>query len=218
MIHFNFTTVMAPLTHWELLMDMLAVIMAYSIGSIPMGLLLGKWAGLGDIRQKGSGNIGATNLYRAGGKFIGVTTLTLDVLKTIIAILIGSYFSTQIVTRPMDPIYMAAAAAVIGHIFPVFLGGKGGKGIACFIGVLLVFHYKVAGIFAVAFLAIFLLKRMVSLASIVAILACIAYSLHRYPYDSHFLALLLVLTPLLIFAHRQNLQRLLRGTELQFSK
>src|SRR4051794_29208952 len=137
----------------------------YLIGSIPFGLVLTRLAGLGDIRQIGSGNIGATNVLRTGNKALAGLTVLFDLLKGSAAVWIGAELGPE-------PALAAAAAAVLGHMFPVWLGFRGGKGVATALGVLLALAWPVALIGAAAWLATALLFRYSSLAALVAAVLC----------------------------------------------
>lgn len=184
--------------------------LAYLLGSIPFGLLLTKLAGLGDIRQVGSGNIGATNVMRTGHKFLGVLTLFFDGGKGFLAV----WLVREMYGADMPPV--AGLFAVLGHVFPVWLHFRGGKGVATTIGVLLGLNWMLAGVVCGAWLAVFFMMRASSLASLIAI----GYSsIAAYVIDDYPVALLcLNLAALVIFTHRGNIQRLLTGREHTFNK
>src|SRR5690348_17005203 len=119
---------------------LVALVFGYLLGSIPFGLLLTRAAGLGDVRNIGSGNIGATNVLRTGNKKLAAATLLLDMLKGTVAVLVASHFGTE-------PAIAAGLGAFLGHLFPVWLGFKGGKGVATYIGVLLGLMWQAALLF-----------------------------------------------------------------------
>ncbi|MCA1576180.1 MAG: glycerol-3-phosphate 1-O-acyltransferase PlsY [Acidobacteria bacterium] len=186
------------------------VVLAYLIGSIPFGYLIVRMSGRGDVRQIGSGGTGATNVSRRAGKAAGVLTLLLDAFKGAIAVLIA--------TRAGDSSLIAAAAiaVIVGHIFPVWLGFRGGKGVATAVGVFLLlspFALLCAGI---AFLIVFRVTRYVSLGSITAA-AVIPFAGWFTGLRSGTLTSAVVGAALVIFAHRANIARLINGTEPKFS-
>jgi len=210
---------------------LLAFALGYLLGSIPFGLLLTRAAGLGDIRNVGSGNIGATNVLRTGNKWLAAATLLLDGLKGTVAVWLGSYFGIWQLAREAAAIaasqgagvaviapdgllpYAAAGGlgAFLGHIYPVWLGFKGGKGVATYIGVLLGLALP-AGL---AFCAIWLLTAAVTrYSSLAAIFASIATPLVVWLFGAPQLAVMLVpLSFLLLYKHSTNIQRLRAGTE-----
>jgi glycerol-3-phosphate acyltransferase PlsY len=177
---------------------------AYLLGSIPFGLLLTRFAGLGDIRQIGSGNIGATNVLRTGRKEIALATLLLDGGKGAVAILIA---------RQIGPnaALMAAGAAVLGHLFPVWLGFKGGKGVATTLGALLALAWPVGIGACLIWLIVALATRYSSLAALVAIVASPLLALQLADEPTALLALFLAV--LIVLRHGENIARLFRGEE-----
>ena len=185
----------------------------YLLGSIPFGLLLTRAAGLGDVRTIGSGNIGATNVLRTGNKKLAATTLVLDCLKGTAAVLLGYY-----VLGP-TPALAAGLGAFLGHVFPVWLGFKGGKGVATYIGVLLGLRPMLAVIFCAVWLVVALLGRYSSLSALVACMAVLAASwMFASPFQSIIVnppvtLVLSVMTALLYIKHRPNITRLAAGTE-----
>jgi acyl phosphate:glycerol-3-phosphate acyltransferase len=186
----------------------LGLVVAYLIGSIPFGLILAKAAGAGDVRQIGSGNIGATNVLRTGRKGLALATLVLDMLKGgLPAGLAYRYFGP-------DMAVVAGLGAVLGHCFPVWLKFKGGKGVATAAGVVLSLT-PITGLIVLAlFVLIALLTRYVSLASILAALAAgpVAFWLGHVQAGELYLALAL----LIVLNHAANIRRLLTGSELKF--
>ena len=182
-----------------------ALILGYFLGSIPFGLFFAFASGAGDVRKIGSGNIGATNVLRTGKKWAAVATLLCDGLKGAAAVLIARTF------LPPGCEIFAALAAVLGHIFPVWLGFKGGKGVATFLGICLALYWPVGLLVAATWLGAALIWRVSSLSALIAIALSSAYFLmfHRYAYA----ALALPLSLLIYWMHRENIHRLLAGTE-----
>ncbi|KUM27666.1 glycerol-3-phosphate acyltransferase [Mesorhizobium loti] len=182
----------------------LALIFGYLLGSIPFGLLITRAAGLGDVRQIGSGNIGATNVLRTGNKGLAAATLLLDALKGTAAALIAGHFSPEFGL-------LAGFAAFLGHLFPVWLGFKGGKGVATYLGVLLGLAWQGMLVFAVVWLATAFLFRYSSLAALVA---AVVVPIALYFISTPQIAGLFALMSLIVFIkHRANISRLLAGTE-----
>ena len=182
-----------------------ALAIGYCLGSIPFGLLLTRLAGLGDIRNIGSGNIGATNVLRTGRKELAAVTLLLDALKGTASVLIGSLIGGPEVAMA------GGLGAFLGHIFPIWLGFKGGKGVATYIGVLLGLHWPAALAFCIVWLTVAILTRYSSLSALVA---SAATPLLLWMTGKGWLAALAgVLTVLLAIKHSSNIQRLIAGTE-----
>jgi glycerol-3-phosphate acyltransferase PlsY len=181
-----------------------ALIFGYLLGSIPFGLLLTRAAGLGDVRSIGSGNIGATNVLRTGNKKLAAATLLLDALKGTAAVLLAKLAGP-------DLGLWAGLGAFLGHIFPVWLGFKGGKGVATYLGVLIGLAWQVALIFAAVWLLMAILFRYSSLA---ALTAAVAVPITLWFVTTPAVAgLFAVMSIILIFKHRANISRLLAGTE-----
>jgi glycerol-3-phosphate acyltransferase PlsY len=182
----------------------IALVFGYLLGSIPFGLLITRAAGLGDVRKIGSGNIGATNVLRTGNKGLAAATLLLDALKGTAAALIAGHFSPEYGL-------LAGFAAFLGHLFPVWLGFKGGKGVATYLGICLALAWPVGLLVAGTWLAMALLWRISSLSALIAIALSPAYFLafrhHAYS------AMALGLSLLIFWMHRENIRRLLKGTE-----
>ncbi len=188
----------------------LAIVTGYLLGSIPFGLLLTRAAGLGDVRAIGSGNIGATNVLRTGNKGLAAATLLLDALKGTAAVLLAKFgvFGQQ----PGPELqFLAGFAALLGHVFPIWLGFKGGKGIATYIGMLLGFFWQFAVIFCGIWLAVALLTRISSLSALAAVVAT-PFAIWAIGWPE---VAILLITPslLLIWKHETNIRRLLRGEE-----
>lgn len=183
----------------------LALVLGYLLGSIPFGMILTRLAGTQDLRSVGSGNIGATNVLRTGRKGLAAATLLGDMLKGTVAVIIAGRFGGP------DAAMLAALGAFLGHLFPVWLGFKGGKGVAVYIGVLLGLFWPAALAFCGVWLAVAWLTRYSSAAALVAS----AVTPPILWLDGHqTLALLfVVLSVLLWIMHRGNIQRLLARTE-----
>ena len=179
-------------------------LLGYLLGSIPFGLLLTRAAGLGDIRKVGSGNIGATNVLRTGHKGLAAATLALDALKGLVAVLIADQVGQLAAVG-------AGAGAVLGHMFPVWLGFKGGKGGATVLGVFLALSWPVAAVGAGVWLLTLVTLRYSSLATLLATGLAAASAWWLSPRPVAVLASVLVL---LVWAkHHENIRRLLAGTE-----
>ena len=188
----------------------LAAILGYLLGSIPFGLVLTKAAGLGDIRNIGSGNIGATNVLRTGNKALAAATLVLDALKGLVALLLARWLWGE------DAALVAGVAAMAGHAFPVWLGFNGGKGVATGAGVMLA-AAPWLGVTALAFwAAVFAATRISSAA---ALTACVVAPVGALLFGDMKLTLFaLGLSALITWRHKANIQRLLAGTEPRFGK
>lgn len=181
-----------------------ALLFGYLCGSIPFGLILSKLAGLGDIRNIGSGNIGATNVLRTGNKKIAASVLIADLLKGTIPVIIASQLSTQAAMA-------AAFGAFIGHLYPVWLKFKGGKGVATYIGVLLGLAPLAVLVFAVVWIGVAVFFRYSSLAALCA-LTIVPIALYALGY-LHFAALFAIISAIAIAKHHENIKRLLAGNE-----
>ncbi len=176
----------------------------YALGAIPFGLILTRAAGLGDVRSIGSGNIGATNVLRTGKKGLAATTLVLDALKGTLAAYLGSRISMEIGM-------VAAFGALMGHMFPMWLGFKGGKGVATYLGILFGLIWQVGLIFCAVWLATAMVSRMSSLA---ALAGCFIVPVALYGFGLHQLAgFFAFISIIVILKHRSNIQRLVTGTE-----
>lgn len=192
---------------------LLSLAIGYLLGSIPFGYLLVRIFLRKDIRAQGSGNIGATNVARSGAKGLGVVTLLLDLGKGLVAVLLAGWISGG----SEDVGAAAALAAVLGHVFPVWLGFRGGKGVATALGVLLALSPASAGILVLVFLGVFLATRFVSLASIVAAAAFPLIGFHFVRERTLAVVVTLLAIPILVIVkHHSNIRRLLQGTESRF--
>lgn len=198
---------MADFWTWQLTPQtaLAAIVIGYLLGSIPFGLLLTRMAGLGDVRNIGSGNIGATNVLRTGNKGLAAGTLLLDAFKGAAAVLIAAHFFGE------DAGVLAGFAAFIGHIFPVWIGFKGGKGVATYLGILLGLAPLMALIFAIVWLVIAFTTRYSSLSALVATLV-IPVVLWILGVDK-IAAAMAVMTVISWYKHRANIARLTAGTE-----
>jgi len=198
-----------------MVMDGLAALaIGYAIGSIPFGLLLARAAGKGDIRKIGSGNIGATNVLRTGSKKLAAATLLLDLGKGFLPVWMAWHLFDQPSAMPQaawGPVALAALGTVVGHCFPVWLGFKGGKGVATNAGVSFAIAWPIGLAYAVVWLSVLALARISSLAGMSAVVAAvIAAILAGRPV---FAPVLAIIALLVIALHRANLRRLVAGTE-----
>lgn len=182
----------------------LVLIGGYLLGSIPFGVILTRLAGAGDLRQVGSGNIGATNVLRTGRKGLAAATLLLDGLKGAVAVWLAQRFA------PPDQL-LAAAGAFVGHCFPVWLGFRGGKGVATLMGVVLALHWPLGLIYAAVWLGLLATLRISSVAGMAAAVSApvAAAALGRFD----LVLLLIALALIVLWRHGANIARLLDGTE-----
>jgi acyl phosphate:glycerol-3-phosphate acyltransferase len=196
---------------------------AYLLGSIPFGFVLVRLFLKEDIREKGSGNIGATNVVRSGAKKLGMLTFALDVCKGFIAVWLASRiaFAPGLAAVPLQNAEaLAAFCAILGHIYTIWLRFKGGKGVATALGVFLALAPLAALASLAVFTVVFALTKYVSLASILASVAfpVFAMLLPHAPYRPWLVAVILVVPVIVIAKHRQNITRLINGTEYRFGK
>ena len=182
----------------------LIILVSYLFGSIPFGLLLTKIFLKKDIREIGSGNIGATNVLRSGNKILGYSTLVLDILKAVLPILYIKFFMN-------DYLYISALSIFIGHVFPIWLKFKGGTGVASYLGILCCLDIFTALIFGVVWISIFILFKFSSLSSL---LASLTIPIFQFFYNSnsdyYFYFMMFIL---IFFTHRENIKRLRNNTE-----
>ncbi|HVY58217.1 MAG TPA: glycerol-3-phosphate 1-O-acyltransferase PlsY [Xanthobacteraceae bacterium] len=197
---------------WSLapLASVAAFVFGYLLGSIPFGVLITRMAGTADIRSIGSGNIGATNVLRTGRKALAAATLLGDALKGTVAVLVAGY-----VAGP-NAALLAALGAFIGHLFPLWLKFKGGKGVATYIGILFALSWPVALAFCVVWLATAAITRYSSLSGLVA--SAVVPPILWFAGEARAALLFLLLTLLLWFTHRANIVRLANGTESRIGK
>ena len=182
----------------------LIILVSYLFGSIPFGLLLTKIFLKKDIREIGSGNIGATNVLRAGNKILGYSTLVLDILKAVLPILYIKFFMN-------DYLYISALSIFIGHVFPIWLKFKGGKGVASYLGILCCLDIFTALIFGVVWISFFILFKFSSLSSLLASLTIpIFHFFYNSNSDYYFYFMMFIL---IFFTHRENIKRLRNNTE-----
>ena len=181
-----------------------AALLGYAFGSIPFGLILAKLAGKGDIRKQGSGNIGATNVLRTGSKGLAAAVLLLDLAKGLVPVLIAWSLFWQ-------EVGWTALFAVVGHCFPVWLGFKGGKGVATNAGVCFGLAWPLGVVYAVVWLGMLAITRISSLAGMTAVVAAaIAAALFGFP---TFVKVLAIIAVLVLWLHRENIKRLMAGSE-----
>jgi len=182
----------------------LIILVSYLFGSIPFGLLLTKIFLKKDIREIGSGNIGATNVLRAGNKILGYSTLVLDIFKAVLPILYIKFYMN-------DYLYISALSIFIGHVFPIWLKFKGGKGVASYLGILCCLDIFTALIFGVVWISIFILFKFSSLSSLLASLTIpIFHFFYNSNSDYYFYFMMFIL---IFFTHRENIKRLRNNTE-----
>jgi acyl phosphate:glycerol-3-phosphate acyltransferase len=188
---------------WETLF--LVGVLAYLLGSVPFGMVMAKALGLGDLRKIGSGNIGATNVLRTGHKGAAFATLVLDAAKGAVAVLAARWFAGE------DTAQLAGLAAFLGHLYPVWIGFKGGKGVATFLGILLALAWQV-GLAACCVWA--LTAALTRMSSAAALIAAATSSLWLFFFDQGRMLALVVIMTLLVYArHSANLARIRNGTE-----
>tara|TARA_B100000900_G_C20162228_1_gene546370 strand:+ start:33 stop:611 length:579 start_codon:yes stop_codon:yes gene_type:complete len=181
-------------------MDILIIgLISYFIGSIPFGLILTKIFLKKDIRKIGSGNIGATNVLRTGNKIIGYTTLSFDILKAVIPVIIVKIYYT-------DLLYLSSLCAFLGHVFPIWLKFKGGKGVATYVGILFAINIFFGIIFAMSWFIIFAITKFSSLSSLVASISIPIYLLIISEFEH--ISFFIIMFVLIFFTHRENIKRL----------
>lgn len=192
-----------------MILSIALIVAAYLLGSIPFGLLLTKLAGIGDIRTIGSGNIGATNVLRTGNKKLAVLTLLLDMVKGTFAVLLALQFAPDVADY-------AALAALLGHLFPVWLRFKGGKGVATALGVFIALSPPVAMASMLVWLAVAFLLRISSASALIAVgtspLWLIIFG------QPHYVWLSVIIIVLVFYKHEANIRRLIAGTEPKIGK
>ena len=182
----------------------LSIIISYLMGSIPFGLILTKIFLKKDIRDIGSGNIGATNVLRTGNKIIGYLTLSLDILKAVIPVLYIKFNYPELV-------YVSSLSVFIGHVFPLWLKFKGGKGVATYVGILFSINYTFGFVFVASWLIIFFVLRYSSLGSILATFIIPIFILFNPNYENEYFFIIMFI--LILFTHRENVKRLINKEE-----
>ena len=186
-------------------MELILIIsISYLMGSIPFGLILTKVFLKKDIREIGSGNIGATNVLRTGNKLIGYLTLILDVIKAAIPVLYIKFNFPELV-------YISSLSAFIGHVFPIWLKLKGGKGVATYVGILFSINYFLGIIFVVSWLIIFFISKYSSLGSIVSTLLIPIFIFLNSSYENQYFFIIMFV--LILYTHRENVKRLINKEE-----
>ena len=182
----------------------LIIIISYFLGSIPFGFLLTKIFLKKDVRSIGSGNIGATNVLRTGNKTIGYATLILDVLKAVLPLIfIKIYY--------IDYLYIASLCVFLGHVFPIWLKFKGGKGVATYVGILCCINLYLGIIFGIIWLITFFIFKYSSLSSLVASLSIPA--INHFIFNDEIIFFFIIMFVLIFYTHRENIKRLLNHTE-----
>ena len=182
----------------------LIILISYLFGSIPFGLILTKIFIGKDIRNIGSGNIGATNVLRSGNKLVGYLTLILDILKAVIPILFIKFYYS-------DQLYLASLSVFIGHVFPVWLKFRGGKGVATYVGILFCLNYLSGLVFCIIWLLIFFIFKYSSLSSMTSSF-CIPIFQYFYISDP-FYYFYFIMFIMIFYTHRENIKRLINKTE-----
>ena len=186
-------------------MELILIIsISYTMGSIPFGLILTKIFLKKDIRNVGSGNIGATNVLRTGNKTIGYLTLILDILKAVIPVLYIKFNFPEF-------IYISSLSVFIGHVFPVWLKFKGGKGVATYLGILCSINYFLGIIFVVSWLIIFFISKYSSLGSILSALLIPIFIFLNSSYENQYFFIIMFV--LILYTHRENVKRLINKEE-----
>ena len=182
----------------------LTILISYLMGSIPFGFILTKIFLKKDIREIGSGNIGATNVLRTGNKMIGYITLSLDILKAIVPLLIIKFNFPEF-------IFLSALSIFLGHVFPLWLKFKGGKGVATYVGMLFCINYILGFIFIFSWFIIFIIFRYSSLSSLIASLTIPIYQFYIIDNNNYYFFIILFI--LIFYTHRENVKRLINNTE-----
>ena len=177
---------------------------SYFLGSIPFGLIYAKLAGLGDVRNIGSGNIGATNVLRTGNKKVAALTLLCDIAKGSLAVFITLNFFPKL-------ILLSSVVVYLGHIFPVWLKFKGGKGVATFIGAIAILNYVLCLIFLISWAIVAKIFKISSLSAIVAFL--ITFVATVFLYENNLIVVMSFFTVFSIFTHRENIKKIISGEE-----
>ena len=201
--------------------SVIVAIIAYLIGSINFSVILSKKMAGFDVREKGSGNAGTTNMLRAVGKKAAAITLICDILKGVVAILIAMLIGKMVEeSNSALLVQIAGVAVILGHTFPIFFKFKGGKGVATSLGVLIMSNWQIGLICLVFALVLMILTQMVSVGSIAAAILYPVLTLfipQNYIVSGNYLIYSIILAVLIVFNHRENVKRLLNGTENKIS-
>ncbi len=198
----------------------LILVVAYLLGSVAFAIIVAKVYGLPDPRSHGSGNPGATNMLRTGKKSAAALTLIGDALKGYVAVILAQW-ATETYGLPVYTPYLAALAAFLGHLFPVFFAFKGGKGVATALGVLLALDIRLGGLAVLTWLAVFAITRVSSLSALVAASLAPVYGYHllgKGPETKFLVGILAVLSLLVLARHHSNISKLLSGEEKAFKR
>lgn len=190
-------------------MEIILILFGYLLGSVPTGFILGSMAGV-DVRKAGSGNVGATNVARVAGKRQGILTLIGDTAKGVVPVILALQMGANLTTT-----VMAGAAAFVGHLYPVFLKFRGGKGVATALGVFVALAPVAALVLILMFIAIALSSRIVSVGSIATAMAA-PLILWLFSYPPIVVGIAVFIAAAITLRHRSNIQRLLNGTEPRF--
>ena len=182
----------------------LIILLSYLMGSIPFGFILTKIFLKKDIRKIGSGNIGATNVLRTGNKMIGYITLSLDILKAIVPLLIIKFNQSEF-------LFISALSIFLGHVFPLWLKFTGGKGVATYVGMLFCINYILGFVFIFSWFVIFIIFRYSSLSSLIASLTIPIYQFYIIDNNNYYFFIILFI--LIFYTHRENVKRLINNTE-----
>ena len=181
----------------------LIILISYLLGSIPFGFLLTKIILKKDIREIGSGNIGATNVLRTGNKIIGYSTLILDILKAVIPILVVKVYFAEF-------IFISSLSVFLGHVFPIWLKFNGGKGVATYVGILFCINYILGFFFIATWLVVFFISKYSSLSSL---LASLIIPIYYFFIDTENYYFFIIMFILIFYTHRENIKRLKNNTE-----
>ena len=196
---------MIPALELGLMNIFLVILFAYLIGSIPFGIIISKIMGLGNLRNIGSGNIGATNVLRTGNKLAAILTLIFDLLKGAIAVIITYYIFNDTTAQ------IAALSSFLGHCFPIWLKFKGGKGVATFIGISLALYWPAGILICLTWVLIAFLSRTSSLSALISSLSSILWVWVLGAPSAVFI--MTVLTILIWYRHKENIKRIIKNTE-----
>jgi len=193
----------------SLTLTVIVFVLAYILGSIPFGILISKVFGLGNLRNLGSGNIGATNVLRTGNRFAALLTLILDGSKGLLGVILARFISE-------DAAITASVCVILGHIYPIWLKFVGGKGVATFIGALLALNLMAGILVCLVWLSVAFFYRYSSLAAIISSISAPIWISLFYGNDA--LVVTLIMTILVLYRHKDNIRRLVDGSESKIGK